>query len=200
MKVEKISNIKVKITLSFEELIERNISLTDLVKDSSKIQQVFFNIFDETDLDEDFLQEDSQLLVEATTSNDNLFIITVTKLIDDIIPNINSFIPKSKNIKTTYKVSSNIYSFNTLDKIMDFAKKALKENLYLGLNSIYKYNNLYYVIFKSTTVANKKFLKTFIVLSEFCDKYYSNNIYQAALLEKSQCILKNRALQKLSNI
>ena len=194
MKVEKITNSKVRITLTFEELIERNISLPDIIKDTAKVQQVFYNLFEETDLDEDFLSKDTQLLVEATTNNENLFILTVTKLSEDIIPDLNNYNDKTD---ITYKVSSNVYSFNSLDEIIEFTHYFEKESLYYGINKIYKHNNLYFLIFKNSTVNNKKFLKTFVRLSEHCLKYFNNKVFEASIIEKGTLIIPTRALQKL---
>ncbi|MEG2275020.1 MAG: adaptor protein MecA [Clostridia bacterium] len=203
MKVEKLSNDKIRITLSFEELDEREISLTDLVKDSSKAQQIFFKIFEETELEEEFLLEDSQLLVEASTSSDDCFILTITRVFEDVVPAISKY--NSKNYepfkyKIKYSVSSNIFRFNSLDDILDFSKKALNENLYLGFNSLYKYKNSYYILFKETTVKNKRFLKTFIIASEYCEEYFCGNTNQSVILEKAKLIIKNKALQKLCKV
>ncbi len=198
LKVEKINDTKVRITLSFDELIERNISLPELIHDTSKVQQIFYMLFEETDLDEDFIGEDTQLLVEATTSNNDSFILTVTKVIEDVIPNLAKY--DNKSTPKIYKVSSNVYSFDSIERIIDFSLKAMQDNLYIGINKIYKYNNLYFLIFKHSTVANKKFIKTFLLLSEYCDKYFNNTIFESAIIEKGASIIPNRAVQKLSKL
>ena len=76
--------------------------------------------------------------------------------------------------------------------------KSQSELLFWGKNSLYKYNGLYYIIFAKSSVKNKKFLKTFIFLSEYCQNYYSQDIFATAIKEKSNLIIGNNALQKLS--
>ena len=62
MKIEKIDNNKVKITLSFEELELRNITLADIEKNNAAAKRLFTSLIEESNLDEDFEFENSQLL------------------------------------------------------------------------------------------------------------------------------------------
>ena len=80
MKVERINDNKIKITLSLEELEKRNISLKDLEKDSSKAKNLFLDLIEESNLDEDFIIDESQLFIEAFSDNNNSFIVTITKV------------------------------------------------------------------------------------------------------------------------
>ncbi len=211
MKVEKINENKVRITLTLEELEKRKISLKDIEKNNEIAKNLFMDLIEETNLDEDFALEDSQLLIEASSDNNNLFIVTITKV--DTIPELKQYSLLDKNSKRgykktknpsknviEYKVDSYIYSFEDLDKILDLCQIAKQEQLFFGKNSLYKYNNKYYIIFANSSVKNKKFLKTFVFLSEFCQDYYSYNMLSVAIKEKATVIIENNALQKLSKI
>ena len=210
MKVEKINDSKVKITLTFEELEIRKISLTDIEKDAVIAKNLFLDIIEESNIAEEFDFEDSQLFIEASSDNNNLFIVTITKV--DNIPDIKKYSlldnkiksDKSKNKKTynknVYKVGSTIYEFNNLNTILDMCNNCKSENLFFGRNSLYNYNNKYFLIFNPSSVKNKKFLKTFVFLSEYCSDYYSNGIFATSIIEKANLIILNKALQKLSKI
>ena len=82
MKVEFINENKIKITLTFEELEKRDISLKDITNNSSLARDLFTDLIEETDLDSEFFVDDSQLLIEACSDNNNLFIVTITKIND----------------------------------------------------------------------------------------------------------------------
>ena len=121
MKVEKINDNRVKITLSFEELTTRNISIDDLEEDSDKARNLFLDLISESDLESSFIFEHSQLYIEASSDNNNSFVVTITKLEDftdlskyDVldITTINKL--KSNIIKNVY---SNIYVFNNLNTL-----------------------------------------------------------------------------------
>lgn len=212
MKVEKINENKIKITLTFEELEGREISIKDLEKDTSIAKNLFLDLIEESNLEDDFIIDDSQLFIEACYDNNNLFIVTITKI--DNIPELKkyaaletkpkkSYTKKNVNnniIKQNYKVDSNIYSFSSLDLILELCNILKKEKMFCGKNSLYKYNNTYFLIFSPSTIKNPKFLKTFVPISEFCTDYYSQDIFSTSIKEKSQLIFINNALQQLIKI
>lgn len=207
MKVEKINNNKVKITLTFEELEKRDINIKDIEKNSEIAKNLFVDLIEESNIDEEFEFEDSQLLIEASSDNNNLFVVTITKV--DNMPDLRKYSllekkvknsKKSKSIVTNYKVDSFIYSFKSIDNILALCENAKDEKLFFGKNSLYKYNDIYFLIFANSSIKNKKFLKTFVFLSEYCENYYSYNMFSSAIKEKSKLIIANNALQTLSKI
>lgn len=212
MKIEKVNENKVRIILTLDELEKREISLTEIEKDSKIAKDFFINLLEESNLTDEFELEDSQLFIEATSDNNNLFVITITKINDLpdlkkyslIENNINSRniknVKKCKNDIIKYKVDSNIYSFSNIENILKICEISKKEKLFLGRNSLYKYEKNYFLIFNKTSVKNDKFLKTYVFLSEFCDNYYSSDIYETSIKEKSDLIIKDFAMQRLNKI
>ena len=209
MQIEKINKNKVKIILTLEELEKRDVDIKDIEKNNEIAKELFCDLIEESNIDEEFGFDNSQLLIEATSDNNNLFIVTITKV--DNMPDLKKYSllekkskDKSKNKynknQINYKVDSYIYSYENIDNILDMCNKSKFETLFWGKNSLYKYNDLYYVIFAKSSVNNKKFLKTFIFLSEYCQNYYSQDIFSTAIKEKSKLIIQNNALQKLSKL
>lgn len=209
MKVEKVNENKIKITLTYEELEARKISIAELEKDTSKAKDLFFDIIEEFNEDNEFELDDSQLFIEATADNNNLFIVTITKV--EYIPELKKYSlfeeqPKSKRGKNKksndiqYRVQSNMYLFNKLDNILNLCDILNKSSFFIGKNSLYKYNNKYFLIFSKSSIKNPKFVRTFSILSEYCDNYYSYDMLETSIKEKSQLIIENKALQKLSCI
>ncbi|MEG1363226.1 MAG: adaptor protein MecA, partial [Clostridia bacterium] len=80
MKIEKINENKIKITLTIEELNERKISIEDITDNEDKAKKLFVDLIEESYLDETFVMDHAELFVEATTDNKNFFSVTITKL------------------------------------------------------------------------------------------------------------------------
>lgn len=204
MKVEKLSDNKVRITLTFEELEKRKITLNDIEKDSKIAKELFIDLLEESNLDTDFVIDDSHLFIEASSDNNNLFIVTITKVEDlpdlkkySLVDNKGVHSKKKSLSNIKYTVDSNIYSFQDIDSLLSICEKSKLENLFFGKNSLYKLNDLYYIIFSKSSIKNPKFLKTYVFLSEFCNDYYSYDLYETCIKEKGKLIIANNALQKL---
>lgn len=203
MKIEKINADKIKIFLSYEELKERNLSISDFNKSAKHAQDFFITLFEETNLDLDFLDEDSQLLIEASINKDNLFVLTVTKVYN--LPDVNDYSTYTEDtlfdkINNSYYCNANIFKFNNFQNLINFCKKARVSNVFCGINKLYKYNSSYFLVFKKSTIKNKYFFKTFILLSEFCNKYYIyKDMFNTLIDENCELIIKSNAIQKLAN-
>ena len=206
MKIEKIDENKVKITLTLDELSQRQISLKDIEQDSNTAQDLFLDLLEESDLQEDFLMDDSQLFVEASSDNENLFIVTITKI--DYMPELAKYATTKKKARrktsnkssSEYTVASCIYKFNNLDKLLDLSSKLKIEKAFMGTNSLYKYEDSYFIVFSPSSIKNAKFIKTFVILSEYCEQYYAADMYKTLVQEKSKLIIEKKALQTLSKI
>ena len=196
MKIEKLDENKVKITLSMEELEMRNVTLSDIEKNSSIANNLFASLIEESDLDEVFEFDDSQLFIEACSDSTNTFTLTITKIED--LPDISKY-PKSDS-NLLYRIDSQLYEFSSLDTILDFCKIAKVENLFFGKNTLYKYDDKYFLFFSDTAIKNKKFIKTFVMISEYCTRYFSYNLFYTTIHEKGTTIIPNRAMQKLMKL
>ena len=107
MKVEKINNNKAMIILTLAELAKRKITLKDIKEGAQNVQDFFFEILEDADIIEEFTSDSSQLFVEVSTSEDDIFMITVTKA--DCLPDMSKFDKPRKPSRVSYTVSSNIY-------------------------------------------------------------------------------------------
>lgn len=198
MKIEKIDENKIRITLSFEELENRNVTLRDIESNNKLAKELFADLIEESNVDEYLEAEDSQLFIEASADNNNtLFMLTVTKIED--IPDINKYVKNSQFLLCD-RLDYRLFEFKSLDRILDFCETTKDENLYFGTNSLYKYNEKYFILFGKAVLRNKKFVKTCAMLSEYSTRYFSYDLYYTAITEKSELMIKNRALQKLSTI
>jgi len=205
LKVEKINENKVKITLSIDELAQRHISLKDLEKDTMKAKQLFLELIEESNLESSFIFEHAQLFVEAATDSNDFFTVTITKI--DDFPDLSKYnlldegfnkkSIKKSSTDMSYPIKFNVFSFDNLDNILDMCDILKKTKSFLGKNSLYKLDNRYFLIFSKYSIKNVKFLKTYSIITEFCLCNYASELYEVSLREKSKLIISDKALQSL---
>lgn len=227
MKVEKINENKVKISLTIDELKQRKINVKDIEKNMDLARNLFIDLIEESNLEDEFSIDDSQLYIEASSDNNNLFVVTITKI--DHIPELSKYsFTNNKNINTRskhrsrlknddstsnnrsssknskhnikYKIDTTMYSFTSLDNILNMCEVLKKGKFYYGKNSLYKYANEYFLIFEKSSIKNEKFIKTFSIISEYCQGYYSYGLFDVSVKENCKLIIEDKALQKLLKI
>ena len=89
MQIEKINKNKVKIILTLEELEKRDVNIKDIEKNNEIAKELFCDLIEESNIDEEFEFDNSQLLIEASSDNNNLFIVTITKV--DNMPDLKKY-------------------------------------------------------------------------------------------------------------
>lgn len=156
MQVQKINNNKVKVILNSSDLLKKNIDIDSFLSNSEESQEFFFEILDLVEKKYSFDIEDNKAIVEAVSLDNNIFILTITKLLND----------------TSQISSSNIFVFNSLENIFELYYIIKKEKLYdLSKLYIYQFSNLYYVFVDESNLSFQSFL---LEHSNFCN--YSNSL------------------------
>lgn len=184
MKVERINNNKAKISLTLEELKKKKITLNDIKENKLKAEDFFLELLEDTNLIEEFEMDSNELFVEAVREDD-LLTITITKMFDI------SCKDEISNTKTVYKISSNIYSFNSANDLKEFANKATLENLYIPNCMLYSFNNQFFLVFAKKDIRNSEFVRTYSVLSEYATKYSSSSYLKDTLNEHATLLFTN---------
>lgn len=185
MVVEKINNNKAKITLTFDELKLRKITLAEIQKSKNKAQDFFIKLIEDSNLNDYFLDEDSTLFIEASTCQ-NSFIVTITKVIVTDNYNFNK-------ISSTYKINSNIFEFNNINNLI-LVIKLLPNTIHDVC--LYYYREKYYLIFSNSIIKTSNFTKYFLILSEYCNNIYKSK-FTNIILEYGKCIYSKNALNNL---
>ena len=127
-----MNNHQLKVILSSHDLSEKNMDVDMFLANSIESQDLFFEILDLAEEQYDFHIENHKAIVEAISFDNNMFVLTITKL-----RNPCQMIPDSEN---------KIYFFQKTDDF--FAVYSyLKENQLLGDNSLlYEFSNQYYFV------------------------------------------------------
>lgn len=206
MKIEKIGENIIKVTISLNDLEERNIDLAALSYNSPAAQELFWDMMEQAELEFGFNAADSQLVIEPSANNEDGFIITITKLDDDSdFESIQKYIKnryKKSDVrvkKKTRKVYSTllIYSFKSFEDLCALVKNI--SPIYSGESTLYQLNDMYYLVLtrSSFTVAKPRLLE--IQLDEYGKRVTNINFYEGLLNEYGAKIIEDNAVNVLDN-
>ena len=97
MKIEKITENKIRIILNMDDLEENNIDLHSFMSNPVDSQNLFIDILDKAEHEVGFSTKDCKILIEAIASSDGHFVFTITKYKSDQ----DTSKPKKKNLTIT---------------------------------------------------------------------------------------------------
>jgi len=203
VKIEKINDNKIKITLSERDLKERNLDFQALRYNSPEAQHLFWDMIKRAEAEHGFIASNCQLFIEAASVMDGDFIVTITRM-NDIKSNVNMPYPKPKPLTSALKVrrkpSSNnagaIISFNNIDDLYD---ALLSNTISLKINAkLFEYNNIYYLHITPNLTQLQNFKRVVAVLSEFGKLEKEYDYIESKLLEYGNELISKDALEVLS--
>lgn len=191
MKFEKLTDTKIKIILSLQDMESNNLSVENVLSNSADSQKLLDTIISKAETELGFMPEDSQLLVEAVVPSNDECIFTITKLLDDKIccpESGNSFIFKFENFDDFINLCSFLNNFSYL------CLKEISKNF-----SLFYYNNTYYLKFVesaySTIVID--YIKT--LFEEFGKDVSQTSGIDGVLNEYGKVIFSKNAILKCIN-
>ncbi|MDP4183184.1 MAG: adaptor protein MecA [Bacillota bacterium] len=206
MKIEKVSENKIKVTISQNDLDERNIDLSSLNYNSPAAQELFWDMMEQAEIEFGFNSADSQLCIEATPDSIEGFIITITKLDEE-----NDFESIQKYIKNRFKKSDlrtkrknkkvcssvMVYCFNSFEDICGLANKI--HSIYSGDSTLFRLKNYYYLVLTRYSFGSPDTKSTEIILSEFGRKINNSSFYEGYLNEYGTKIVEYNALETIKS-
>ena len=199
MKIEKITENKIRITLNLDDLKEKNIDFHSFMSNSVEAQDIFIDMLKEAEQQVGFKTDDYKILLEALATSDGKFILNVTR----IIPDTDTLKKKKVNIKRkSVKIDKKlaIYKFNTFDDFCNFSSILHTSNYDLIIKKIkkavlYSYNNSYYLVLNNI-LADLSLLKSFCsLIAEFSTYISNSDLFEKKLSEYGKVIIKNNAIE-----
>ncbi len=197
MKIEKLTENKIRIILDFDELAKKNIDFISLTKNTDVAHKLFKKILKQAEKEVDFHIEDCKLLIEAFISSDGFFIITFTKIADETNTK-KSVKVKIKKPAIHSKSKTNIYQFSCFDEFCNFCTylnncnlpnlKSISKNI-----SLYEYNSKYYLVLTNINCDDLFLFNTYI--SEFATNINNSPSFLGKLSEYGKVIFKNYAIK-----
>ena len=199
MKIEKLTDNKIRIIFDIDDLAKKNIDIHSLIKNTDGTQKFFKKILKEAEKEVGFDAQDSKLLIEAFISNDGFFILTFTKIANE--PQIKkSAMPKVKRKEFNLSSKYAIYQFESFNEFCNFCtylKTTKLGNLkkFAKKISLYEYNSKYFLVFAEIDTEFKDSSLVYVSICEFAKLASNSSCFSSRLLEYGKPIYKNNAIQ-----
>lgn len=179
MRIEKINDNKIKVTLSTRELEERNLDFQSLRYNTPEAQTLFWDMMKQAENEHGFKTTNCQLFIEAASIDNSQFIVTITKLQGKALPPAPSKkklpLPELKaRKKQTVKSKNYIYKFNDFEQICNLISAIdIPQSL---TSTLYEYNGNYFIVANTSR-------KLHLLISEFAE-IVKDVLYTEGLLEE----------------
>ena len=195
MKIEKLNENKIKITLTIDDLAARNIDLYSFMYNSPESQDLFWDVMNEAEKEYGFNVDDSMIYVEASTTGGGNFTLIVTKTEEK--PTVKLSPPKKSITKETVKLKrkkipaflkDGIYKFETFEDVCSFCKAT--DSRTVINSSLYKLGDYFYL--KADLVPSTAILEYATII-----KY--PNIIEGKVAEYGKVIIEKNAVETINN-
>ena len=198
MRFEKISENKLKIVLSNDELPNSN-NLDNFMKNSEEAKNSFIRLLDEAKIAVGFNADDYKIKVDAKAMMNGDYVFIVTRLIR--LKHGHRVVTHKPVVKEDINNSKTaIYRFEKFDDFCNFCEylKLNKINYINNLcvsNSLYKYGDFYYLCFNSINPNYKKIAMFYTSITEFSNFFSSKDMFVATMEEHGKVILESNAIK-----
>ena len=199
MKIEKINEDKIRITLNLDDLKEKNIDFHSFMANPIESQGLFLDVLETAEKEIGFVTKNHKIILDALVTSDGNFVLTVTRNSENC--------PKKKIIVKRNMSDSNkstiIYSFKQFEDVISFCKYISslpnKDKFYNSkLTSLFQYKNIYYIIFRNVNLNSTK-LKSFeIMISEFGTRVANPSLFEGKILEFGTKIIEKNAISVIN--
>ncbi len=209
MKIEKLTENKIRIILNLEDLEVNNIDFESVLNNTPETQTLILSILNQAEKDVGFFVQDSKILIEAIASFDGNFVFTITKTSSTESNTLTFSRKKPQAKRKTFRLDSSsiIYSFHNFDEFCEFCKALHIEflsheslKLICKNTALYFYNDTYYLLISGIN-SNYEHLNVFFsVISEFTDRVDNYKNFDAKLIEHGKVIFKRNAISNTIDI
>lgn len=202
MKFEKISENKIRITLTVNDLKDKNIDFHDFMSNPLETQDLFLDILEEAKDQIGFNTKNYKVKIEALAMIDGDFVVNITRLsdIEKCTPSTQKKKFKVQRKFSTPKSNQAIYKFDSFDDYCNFVQFLSKNDLsssHLIAKKIivYVYKDEYYLVFNDINVNYKHILKFYSSITEFGTYINNSALFISKLHECGKIVIKNNALK-----
>lgn len=214
MKIERVSENQLKLTLTRGDLLERDLKLEDLISPSDKTQKLFRDIMEQALEEYDFLGDNTPLMVEAVPAGMNGITIIVTKIDHkdknegglDLLSHGREMrkwkktpmeLPAEDGAEDTGNVL--IYSFVTLDDAIHASLRL--DDSYTGESALFKNDGAYFLVLQGDTYTAEDSIESpDLALEEYGEKRVSSPLAKYYLMEHGETIIAQNAVKVLAKI
>ncbi|MDO5556624.1 MAG: adaptor protein MecA [Clostridia bacterium] len=213
MKFEKLSENKIRIILTQNDLTQKNVNAHSFMANAIESQDLFLFALERAEKELGFSTKNCKVKIEALAMNTGDFVLTVTKVLpstekSSILQPPNNSLPTlhpyRKNLhiarkKININTSNCVYKFNCFNDFCDFANiysaQVPKSNQLIAKEIVlYSYNNLYYLTFININQNYKYLKRLLILLVEFSSSVNNPNSFIYKLQEYGDVTFKHNVL------
>lgn len=201
MKIEKLTDNKIRIILDIDELKQKNIDFTSLTENTDAAQKLFKKILKQAEKEVGFDPADSKILIEAFISSEGFFVLTFTKLNSEL--NSLGCKPLKLKVKRRYlhsPATTAIYKFDNFDEFCNFCTysngtamgdlKGLAKTILL-----YEYNSSFFLIVSGINANYSRIALFYTSIAEFAKLVSNSSTFERTIREFGKVIFKNNAIR-----
>ncbi|HEX3076429.1 MAG TPA: adaptor protein MecA, partial [Lachnospiraceae bacterium] len=127
MKIEKISDSQIRCTLSKEDLVDRELRISELAYGTEKAKELFRDMMQQASYEFGFEADDIPLMIEAIPISSECIILVITKVEDpdELDTRFSKFTADSENDDYTDEIDEEPYAdeiincFDQLNELLD---------------------------------------------------------------------------------
>lgn len=197
MRIEKLSENRVRITLNTDDLKEKNIDLHDFMARPIESQTLFLDMLDLAEQKLGFTTKDYRISIEALAISTGDFVFTLTRTKDSIEIKHKKVHMKRKSIDLSKK--SAVYAFSSFDDFVQFCSFLDNSNI-VNISKVskritlYLFEDKYYIVFTNLN-SDIELLKGFLSsITEFAEYIHHSELFERKLHEHGKLVIKNNAI------
>lgn len=199
MRFEKLNEDKIRITLSNEDLIKKDIDFHSFMSNSIESQDLFLDMLEEAEKEIGFVTKDYLIRIEALAMAGGDFILTVTRSLPEKLKNSvrKKVHIKRKNIKLNS--SYFIYCFDTFDDYCSFIeffnKNGFKATNLASSILLYEYKDSFYLSISDINIDYPNLKKLFSCITEFANFVNHSEVFASKLAESGKLVMRHNAIR-----
>ena len=199
MRFEKLNENKIRITLTNQDLIKKNIDFHSFMANPIESQDLFLDMLDTAEKEIGFTTKNYQIRIEALQVSNGDFILIITRS----LPETKKYLEKKKlHIKrknNNFKNTDALYCFECFDDFCEFSSflnnKHIKIFNIAKNISLYEYKNKFYLSFSNINLDYNDLKKLFSSITEFATYICNSDLIKRKLVENGTLIMKNNAIK-----
>ncbi len=196
MKFEKLTENQIRIILNTNDLDQNNISIHSFMSNSIQSQDLFNTILDKAEKEIGFITDNYKLIIEAISAPEGNFILTITRINQDLNSDKKKIQAKRKSLKLKDDVF--IYKFNNFDDFCEFSHflKLESPNFLKKLkdSKLFLYNFNYYLLITASSICLEELKILHYMFLEFSEYIHNSKLFESKLNEYGKILIMQNAI------
>lgn len=195
---------KIRITLSINDLAEKNIDFHEFMANPIDSQSLFTDMLEQAEKEIGFVTKNCKIMIEALAMSSGKFVLTVTRVLPETENSATLPRKKIKVKRKTNNINCVIFEFLSFDDFYDFEISLThslfnKISKFISNSKLYLYNKKYYLILDKLP-ENSDIIKTLSAsISEFGKYVSTSDTYKNKIIEHGKIVIKKNAIISCNN-